>query len=110
MIRVCRSPSLRHSSSTPVLRPRLIARPRLDTTVAAGHRLTLVSARGGFGKTTVLGDWLTHLSQRQPRIRVAWLSLDDADNDLTRLMTHVVASLNGVGLGVDPLVLDYLPS
>ena len=46
----------------PTRRPQLVARPRLlgqlATTLEAGHRLTLVSAPAGFGKTTVLGDWL----------------------------------------------------
>jgi LuxR family maltose regulon positive regulatory protein len=90
----------------------LVARPRLtgqlDTTLDAGHRLTLVSAPAGFGKTTVLSDWLAHLAQHQPHTRVGWLSLDDADNDLTRLMTHLLASLNSVGLGVDIAVLESL--
>ncbi|WP_404380486.1 LuxR C-terminal-related transcriptional regulator [Knoellia locipacati] len=96
----------------PARRPQLVARPRLtgrlDATLDAGNRLTLVSAPAGFGKTTVLSDWLAHLAQRQPHTRAGWLSLDDADNDLTRFMTHVVASLNSVGLGVDPTVLESL--
>ena len=48
----------------PARRTQLVARPRLagqlDTTIDEGHRLTLVSAPAGFGKTTVLGDWLAH--------------------------------------------------
>jgi LuxR family maltose regulon positive regulatory protein len=106
------TPVLATKLFAPPLRPQLVARPRLtgqlDTTLDAGHRLTLVSAPAGFGKTTVLGDWLAHLAQHQPHIRVGWLSLDDADNDLTRLMTHVLASLDNVGLGVDIAVLESL--
>jgi LuxR family maltose regulon positive regulatory protein len=49
----------------PARRPQLVARPRLveqlDTTLEAGHRLSLVSAPAGFGKTILLSDWLTHL-------------------------------------------------
>ena len=90
----------------------MVARPRLaghfDTTIEAGHRLTLVSAPAGFGKTTVISDWLANLAQREPHTRVAWLSLDDADNDLTRLMVHLVASLNRAGLDLGPAVLGSL--
>ena len=93
-------------------RRHLVARPRLtgqlDTTLDSGHRLTLVSAPAGFGKTTVLGDWLAHLAARQPHARAGWLSLDEGDNDLARLMAHLVASLNGAGVGVDPTVVESL--
>jgi LuxR family maltose regulon positive regulatory protein len=106
------TPVLATKLFAPARRLQLVARPRLtgqlDSTLDAGQRLTLVSAPAGFGKTTVLGDWLAHLDRRQPLTRVAWLSLDDADNDLTRLMVHVVASLNSVGLGVDTAVLESL--
>jgi LuxR family transcriptional regulator, maltose regulon positive regulatory protein len=94
----------------PTRRPQLVARPRLvdalDTTLDAGHRLTLVSAPAGFGKTTLLSDWLSHLDQRRTRTRVGWVSLDDGDNDLARLLTHVVAALESVGLDVDRAVLE----
>lgn len=98
----------------PTRRQRLVVRPRLteqlDATLDAGHRLTLVSAPAGFGKTTVLSDWLASLAQRQPSPRVGWLALDEGDNDLARLMTHLVASLESVGLGVDTAVLEALPT
>ena len=107
--------------STPVLatklfppapRRQLVARPRvagrLDTTLDPGHRLTLVSAPAGFGKTTLLSDWLTDLDQRQPDTRVGWLSLDDGDNDLTRFMAHLVAALQSAELEVDAAVLELL--
>jgi LuxR family maltose regulon positive regulatory protein len=96
----------------PTRRPQLVARPRLlgqlATTLEAGHRLTLVSAPAGFGKTTVLGDWLAHLAAHQPHIRAGWLSLDDADNDLTRLMDHLVASLNSMRPGIDTTLPDFV--
>jgi LuxR family maltose regulon positive regulatory protein len=96
----------------PARRSQLVARPilteRLDTTLDAGHRLTLVSAPAGFGKTTLLSDWLTDLDQRQPDTRVGWLSLDDGDNDLTRFMAHLVAALQSAELEVDAAVLESL--
>ena len=96
----------------PTRRPQLVARPRLaeklDTTFEAGHRLTLVSAPAGFGKTTLLSDWIADLEQHQSHTRVGWLSLDDGDNDLTRLLTHLLAALDRVGLDVDATVLESL--
>jgi LuxR family transcriptional regulator, maltose regulon positive regulatory protein len=96
----------------PARRRQLVARPRvagrLDTTLDPGHRLTLVSAPAGFGKTTLLSDWLTDLDQRQPDTRVGWLSLDDGDNDLTRFMAHLVAALQSAELEVDAAVLESL--
>jgi LuxR family transcriptional regulator, maltose regulon positive regulatory protein len=96
----------------PARRRKLVARPRiaerLDTTLDPGHRLTLVSAPAGFGKTTLLSAWLTDLDQRQPDTRVGWLSLDDGDNDLTRFMAHLVAALQSAELEVDAAVLESL--
>ena len=57
-----------------VLRPRLIE--RLDAGLAAGHKLTLVSAPAGFGKTTLVSAWLA--ASGRP---VAWLSLDAGERD-----------------------------
>ncbi len=106
------APVLATKLFAPTRRPQLVALPRLlerlDTRLDAGHRLTLVSAPAGFGKTTLLGDWLTHLDERQTRTHVAWLSLDDGDNDLTRLLTHLVAALRSVGLDVDDADRDSL--
>jgi LuxR family maltose regulon positive regulatory protein len=94
----------------PARRARLVARPRLagrlDTTFEAGHRLTLVSAPAGFGKTTLLGDWLAGLARAETGIGLAWVSLDDGDNDPARLLAHLVAALRGADLDVDLAALD----
>jgi len=59
--------------------------------------MTLISAPAGFGKTTLVSNWLDHLNQRgdvdQPPIRVAWLSLDESDNDPARFLTYFVTAL-----------------
>jgi LuxR family maltose regulon positive regulatory protein len=106
------TPVLATKLFAPARRSQLVARPmlgeRLDTTLDAGHRLTLVSAPAGFGKSTLLSDWLTDLNQRQKNTRVGWLSLDDGDNDLTRFMAHLVAALQRAELDVDAAVLDSL--
>jgi LuxR family maltose regulon positive regulatory protein len=95
----------------PARRPNLVARIRLTQQLNAGldsgHRLTLISAPAGFGKTTLVSDWIDHTNRRQPDTRIAWLSLDDGDNDPTRLLTHMVAALqrSDEGLGADALTL-----
>ena len=97
----------------PTRRSQLVARPRLvaqlDTTLDASNRLTLLSAPAGFGKTMLLSDWLTHLESRPTEIRVGWLSLDEDDNDLTRLLAHLTAALRGAGIKVDSTDLGSAP-
>jgi LuxR family transcriptional regulator, maltose regulon positive regulatory protein len=82
-------------------RPGFVARPRLAETLGGG--LVLVCAPAGFGKTTLLADWLR--SGGRP---VAWLSLDAGDNDPVRFWRHVVAALDrarpGTGQRVAPLL------
>ena len=87
-----------------VVRRRLIE--RLDTTLDDSHRLTLLSAPAGFGKTTLLGSWLAHLDENRSDTRIAWVSLDDGDNDLARLLAHLVAALRSVGLDLDRTALE----
>jgi len=74
----------------PPARANRVARPRvarlLEDGLSAG--LILVSAPAGFGKTTLLADWL----QGRPR-GSCWLSLDGADNDPARFLTYVIAAL-----------------
>ena len=77
----------------PPLRPFQVKRPRLLQKLNRGlHcKLTLVSASAGFGKTTIVADWL-----QQVEHTAAWLSLDVADNDPARFLTYLVASLQTV--------------
>ena len=70
----------------PATRRPLVARPRLTELVRSGAselpRLVLVSAPAGFGKTTLLSQWLSPTRPGGQAPRVAWLSLDEGDNDL----------------------------
>ena len=75
-----------------VLRPRLAQ--RLDEGLAAGRKLTLISASAGFGKTTLLSEWVAQVS-----IPAAWLSLDEADSDPYRFLTYLGAALQTLALG-----------
>jgi LuxR family maltose regulon positive regulatory protein len=72
--------------------------------------LTLVSAPAGFGKTTLLGEWLDDRS-RDGRL-VAWLSLEEADNDPARFLAYLVRALRsalGEGIGEGVLASLRLP-
>ncbi|MBW0117363.1 LuxR C-terminal-related transcriptional regulator [Pseudonocardia abyssalis] len=75
----------------PASRGRSVGRPRLHEHLdrATGGTLTLVSAPAGFGKTTLLANWLASAGGRS----TAWLSLDEQDDDPTRFWTHLVAAL-----------------
>jgi LuxR family maltose regulon positive regulatory protein len=52
------------------------------------RRLTLITAPAGFGKTTLLSEWVTGLD-----CPVAWLSLDESDNDPLRVSAYIVTAL-----------------
>src|SRR5512145_2896202 len=65
--------------------PRLRLLNLLRTGLNAGHRLTLLSAPAGYGKTTLIADWLHSLPSDH---HIAWLSLDEKDNDLTRFLGY----------------------
>src|SRR5215211_1339805 len=89
----------------PRTRPGFVARPRLVDRLAPAQagELTLVCAPAGFGKTALLADW----ARRDPR-PVAWLSLDDADNDPARFWRHLAAALETVCPGVADRVAALL--
>src|SRR5262245_25017311 len=82
-----------------VPRPRLVA--GLDHGLARG--LVLVCAPAGFGKTALLADWA-----RRGRWPVAWLSLDQGDNDPARFWRHVVAALDRARPGLAERVAPLL--
>jgi LuxR family maltose regulon positive regulatory protein len=74
-----------------VFRPRLIE--RLNEGLSQSSGITLVSAPAGFGKTTLISEWVS--ARERP---VAWLSLDDGDNDLTSFLRYFVAALQRLAL------------
>src|SRR5512138_2765138 len=80
-----------------VLRPRLME--RLNEGVAAGRKLTLISAPAGFGKTTLLSEWIGQNREAGLHSRVAWLSVDEGDSELHRFLTYIVAALQTLALG-----------
>ncbi len=102
--------------STPILatklyipppRPNVVLRPRLIARLNEGlhGRLTLISAPAGFGKTTLLSEWIA--GRKWP---VAWLSLDESDNDLSQFLTYLVAALQTIDNHMGAGMLSILQS
>ena len=102
--------------STPILatklyvpRPRskTVLRPRLSARLNGGlhGKLSLISAPAGFGKTTLVTEWVTDCGRP-----AAWLSLDEADNDLNRFLTYLIAALQTAAPAVGEGLLNALQS
>ena len=120
--------------STPVLatklyipppRPQLVPRPRLIRQLNDGIRsapgVTLISAPAGFGKTTLLSNWIhdlgfqildLRLANRQSQIvnRVAWLSLDPGDSDPIRFLIYLISALQKVQEKLGAGLVGMFPS
>lgn len=88
----------------PAPRPGTIARPllieRLSRELSPGRKLTLACAPAGFGKTTILSEWIAHSKRNNPDVQIAWLNLDEGDNDSSRFLTYVVVALQGIGADI----------
>ena len=91
----------------PRLRPNVVSRPRLIERLNEGlHRkLTLISAPAGFGKTTLVSEWV--FGCQRP---AAWLSLDEGENDPARFLTYLVAALQTLAATLGEGVLTILQS
>ena len=91
----------------PPLRPNVVSRPRLLERLNEGlySKLTLVSAPAGFGKTTLVSEWLTGCGRS-----AAWLSLDAGDNDPARFLTYLIAALQALAANVGAGVVNVLQS
>jgi len=87
----------------PPVRPELVSRPRLIERLNEGlHRkLTLISAPAGFGKTTLLSEWAAGCGRP-----VAWVSLDEGDNDPARFLAYSVGALQTIEASVGEGVLS----
>ena len=82
----------------PWSRPEAVHRLVLIARLSEGldRKLTLVSAPAGFGKTTLISEWITSSLAGDPAVRVAWLSLDEQDGELTRFLTYLFAAMQPV--------------
>jgi LuxR family maltose regulon positive regulatory protein len=77
----------------PPSRSNCVPRQRLIERLSEGlqRNLTLISAPAGFGKTTLVSEW--HASPAGRSVPLAWLSLDDDDNDPARFWAYLIAAL-----------------
>ncbi len=93
----------------PPPRPNLVPRPhlieRLNDGLAKGCKLTLISAPAGFGKSTLVSEWIADCG-----CQVAWLSLDEGDKDPARFLTYLVAALQKIKSGIGQNLLAILQS
>src|SRR5579871_1876686 len=91
----------------PLPRPQLVSRPRLLERLNTGlrHKLTLISAPAGFGKTTLVSEWLAGCERP-----ATWLSLDESDNDPIRFLTYLVSALQMITASMGDEILGMLQS
>jgi len=78
---------------------------RLSSGTRLGNRLTLVSAPAGFGKTTLVSEWVSSCGRP-----VAWITLDESDNDPLHFMAYFIAALQEIGPGFGQGLLDSIQS
>jgi LuxR family transcriptional regulator, maltose regulon positive regulatory protein len=106
------TPLLVSKLHVPPLHPSLIPRERglslLDR--ALEHRLTLVSAPAGYGKTTLVRQWVAQRSKQEYFPPVAWVSLDGGDNDPVRFWRYLMTACQVFGDHVAPEALALLQS
>ena len=89
--------------------PKVVARPRLlerlNEGVAVSSKLTLISAPAGFGKTTLVSDWVASCGRA-----ATWLSLDENDNDPARFLIYLTSALQKISPNLGAGILDILQS
>ena len=93
----------------PPLRPDMVPRThllqQLNEGLSLGHRLTLISAPAGSGKTSLVTAWAS-----QANTPFAWVSLDEDDNSPARFLTYLTAALQNVEPGFGETILAALQS
>jgi LuxR family maltose regulon positive regulatory protein len=107
----------------PPPRPKVVLRPRLIARLTEGLQrtpgLSLISAPAGFGKTTLLSEWVgnlqldTHTNHQitnRKSHHAAWLSLDEGDNDPFRFLAYLIAALQTIVPGIGEAGLASLRS
>jgi len=101
------TPVLTTKLFAPPARPGALQRTRLIDRLERGlhGRLTLIAAPAGFGKTTLVSEWIT--TNDRP---VAWLSLDAGDSDPKQFLSYFIAALQTIDQSIGEKVLSMLQS
>ncbi|MCD4723400.1 MAG: hypothetical protein K8R63_01060, partial [Bacteroidales bacterium] len=91
----------------PPPRPDLVQRTHLIDRLNKGinHKLTLISAPAGFGKTTLISEWIS-----RSKILVSWISLDKGDNDPVNFIHYLIAALQSFDKNIGKTALSMLQS
>ena len=107
---VTASPLLETKVYVPKPRRALVARPKLRERLSRGaeSKLTLVSAPAGFGKTTLIAEWLASTASKERS--TAWLSLDQGDNEPVLFWTYLVSALQTAAPGIGAAALSVVQS
>src|SRR5258706_1118025 len=111
----------------PATRADAVPRPRLIELLeqGLGRKLTLIAAPAGFGKTTLIADWIANCKLQiadydqsnsnlqstiynLQSIKAAWLSLDDDDNDPVRFLTYLIAAVRTIDPAIGQTALAFL--
>jgi LuxR family maltose regulon positive regulatory protein len=100
-----RNPLLAGKLHPPPPRAQLVPRPQLVAQLHAGMAgaLTLISAPAGFGKTSLLSQWIA-----ETHVPVAWLALDPEDNQPARFLTYLIAALQTLHPQIGAIALALL--
>lgn len=103
---------LKTKISPPRLQNEIVQRQRLLARLDAHPhpRLTLVSAPAGFGKTTLITDWATRSQDLFHPLSLAWLSLDERDNEPIRFWTYLICSVQTIHEASGAHALELLHS
>ncbi len=107
---IAKNPLLKTKLYIPKWRAGLVSRPRLIERMhqASARKLTLVSAPAGFGKTTLLAEWLAANSANEQA--AGWVSLDQSDNDPAFFWAYFITALQKVRSEVGERALALLQS
>lgn len=113
-VEVIKQPLIKTKLFIPHLRAGLVPRPQLLEKLEQGSNrlLTLISAPAGYGKTTLLTEWIDFLQKAgtSPPWAVCWFSLDPGDNDPIRFLAYLTAALEKVHLGISAETQELIRS
>lgn len=110
----CSQPLIKTKLFIPRLRKDYVPRPQLLEKIIKGSRktLTLISAPAGYGKTTLLAEWIDFLQKADTPTpwAVCWFSLDAGDNDTMRFLAYLTAALEKVDLEIRTATQEIIHS
>ena len=86
------------------------AKAYLEYALHRGEGFITITGSAGTGKTTLISAWVAHCERLEPKVRAAWLSLDEGDNDPARFLAYMIAALRTIEANIGKGVLSALQS